>query len=296
VDVVDVVRRFNRAYTQRIGVLADPYLGLGRPLGPSRLLFEIDPTSGTGVAELRRRTGLDSGFVSRMLHQLENDGFVTVGRVASDGRQRIARLTARGRRQRTLLDDRSQQLAAALVEPLSERQRGDLAAALTTAERLLRAATVTFDAVDPAGVDATAALSSYFAELDVRFRAGFVPSDGGADHDAAAMSAPHGAFVVVRDDRDVIGCGGVLRIDRRTAEIKRMWIGVDWRGLGLGRRLLVHLENVARDLGYRRVVLDTNETLCEAIAMYRSHSYVAIDRYNDNPYAHHWFAKELGAR
>lgn len=62
-------------------------------------------------------------------------------------------------------------------------------------------------------------------------------------------------------------CGGLQRIVDGTGEIKRMWIDPDWRGLGLGRRLLLRLEEVARALGYRRVVLGTNATLLGAMTM-----------------------------
>lgn len=110
------------------------------------------------------------------------------------------------------------------------------------------------------------------------------------------MSAPDGAFVVVRTDDVVIGCGGVLRLDDETAEIKRMWIDPDWRGLGLAGRLLAHLETTALEMHKARVVLDTNESLSEAIAMYGRFGYTPIERYNDNPYAHHWFEKHLAPR
>jgi GNAT superfamily N-acetyltransferase len=155
-----------------------------------------------------------------------------------------------------------------------------------------RAAAVLFDIVDPTADDARHALGEYFAELDRRFRRGFDTIAGGGD-DVDGLRAPDGAFVVLHHDREVVGCGGVQHVDEVTAEIKRMWIHPDWRGLGLGRRLLAHLESVARDLGRRRVVLDPNEVLREAIAMYERAGYHAIDRYNDNPYAHHWFAKDL---
>jgi GNAT superfamily N-acetyltransferase len=72
-----------------------------------------------------------------------------------------------------------------------------------------------------------------------------------------------------------------------------MWIHDDWRGLGLGARMLARLEATARDHGRRRVVLDSNDTLVEAISMYERAGYHAIERYNDNPYARHWFAKSL---
>ena len=67
----------------------------------------------------------------------------------------------------------------------------------------------------------------------------------------------------------------------------------DWRGAGLGARMLRHLEDRARELGHRRIHLDTNGTLVEAIAMYRAAGYADVARYNDNPYAEAWFAKDL---
>ena len=290
-DEVATLRRFNRCYTQRIGVLAESYLDTGRPLGPSRLLFEIG-AEGARVADLRRRLGLDSGYLSRLLRQLEQDEVVMVSADPIDGRQRLVRLTAAGRREWRRIDRRSEDVARLLVEPLSARQRAELTSALATAERLLRAATVHIDVVDPRCPAARSALQQYFSELDVRFRFGFDPDAGSAD-DVAAMRSPDGAFLVMRSDHETVGCGGVQRIDDGTAEIKRMWIHPDWRGLGLGGRMLTRLEAVARTLGRARVVLDTNEALTEAIAMYERAGYHSIERYSDNPYAHHWFAKRL---
>ena len=287
-----MLRRFNRSYTQRIGVLAESYLDAGRPLALSRLLFEIG-VDRARVADLRTRLGLDSGYVSRLLRQLEHEELITLARDPGDGRQRMVRLSAKGRREWRRLDRRAEQAAQRLVDALSGRQRAELADALATAERLLHIATVMFVVVDLRSEDAQAAMVQYFSELDARFRTGFDPGSGGAADDAASLRAPDGAFVVIRCDQSLIGCGGVLRIDETTGEIKRMWIHPDWRGLGLGARLLGRLEAVASDLGRTRVVLDTNESLTEAVAMYKRAGYRAIKRYNDNPYAHHWFAKQL---
>ena len=289
-DDVAVLRRFNRSYTQRIGVLTDSYLDTGRPLGPSRLLFEIG-AEGSRIAELRHRLGLDSGYLSRLLRQLEREGLVTMERDAADGRQRLVRLSPKGRSEWRRLDERSESLARQLVDPLSDRQRAALASALGTAERLLRAATVTVDAVDPRSVAARSAMAQYFGELDRRFPTGFDPGAGGRD--GSSLRPPDGAFVVLRSDHVPIGCGGLQRLDESTSEIKRMWIHPDWRGLGLGSRLLARLEALAREHGRVRVVLDTNETLAEAIALYERAGYRSIERYNDNPYAQRWFAKDL---
>jgi DNA-binding MarR family transcriptional regulator/GNAT superfamily N-acetyltransferase len=291
-DHVATLRRFNRSYTQRIGVLAESYLDTGRSLGPSRLLFEIGEHA-VGVRELRHRLGLDSGYLSRLLRQLEAEGLVAVAPDPADGRQRIVRLSAAGRRERRRLDRRAEKVADRLLAPLSGRQRAELSAALSTADRLLRAATVTFDQVDPRAPDAQGALGQYFDELAQRFRSGFDLGEAGTDSDAAALRPPDGAFLVMRSDGATIGCGGLQRVDARTTEIKRMWIHADWRGLGLGRRMLTQLEDTARTFGRRRLLLDTNETLTEAIAMYERAGYRPIERYNDNPYAHHWFTKDL---
>jgi DNA-binding MarR family transcriptional regulator/GNAT superfamily N-acetyltransferase len=291
VEDVATLRRFNRSYTQRIGVLAESYLGAGRPLGPSRLLFEIG-ADGARVSELRRRLGLDSGYLSRLLRQLEQDGLATVAADPADGRQRIARLTPAGRREWRRLDRRSEDAARRLIERLSTHQRAELSDALVTADRLLRAATVEFDVVDPRSPSARHALAQYFDELHARFPTGFDPGAADAAGDAA-MRPPVGAFLVMRSDGSTVGCGGLQRIDEHTGEIKRMWIDPDWRGLGLGRRLLGRLEDEATHLGRTRVVLDTNASLTEAIAMYGGAGYQPIDRYNENPYAQHWFAKDL---
>ena len=148
---------------------------------------------------------------------------------------------------------------------------------------------------DPVSPEARTAMSSYFAELDDRFPTGFDVGDA-LTADPIAFQAPHGAFVIVRDGAVSVGCGGIQRIDATTGEIKRMWIHADSRGIGLGRRLLDHLEFVAGQLGYTRVVLDTNATLKAAIAMYERAGYDAIERYNYNPYAQRWFGKDLYAR
>lgn len=294
---VEALRRFSRSFTQRIGVLDDSFLGSGRPLGPSRLLFEIGQATGSsgggvGVLELRARLGLDSGYVSRLLRQLEAEGLVTVDADADDGRRRTARLTKRGRRAWDDLDRRSADLAEHLVAPLPPRQREQLSAALATADRLLRAATLSFDSVDPQSDDAIVTLTQYFDELDRRFPGGFDRADALAA-DPEALRPPAGLFVVANCNDDPVACGGVTRVDETTGEIKRMWVHPDWRGVGLGQRMLTHLEDSARRLGHSRVVLDTNSTLVEAINMYERSGYQPIARYNDNPYALRWFAKTL---
>src|ERR671928_1714933 len=97
-EAVAQLRRFNRTVTQRVGALQEGFLARGRPLGHSRLLWEIG-ADGTDVRALRARLGLDSGYVSRVLRALEDEGLVQVAPSAVDGRVRVARLTAAGERE-----------------------------------------------------------------------------------------------------------------------------------------------------------------------------------------------------
>ena len=154
-------------------------------------------------------------------------------------------------------------------------------------------ADVIFLRVDAGSPEAHWALQQYFDELDRRFDGGF-KTDAALDEATPSFNPPSGLFVLAMLGDDIVGCGGVQWIDESTAEIRRMWVDSARRGIGLGKRLLGHLEDEVRSSGRARVLLDTNARLAEAISMYRALGYHDIERYNDNPYAHHWFEKALG--
>jgi DNA-binding MarR family transcriptional regulator/RimJ/RimL family protein N-acetyltransferase len=276
------LRRFNRTYTQRIGALDESFLGTGRPLNVSRLLFEIGP-GGATVRELRDRLDLDSGYLTRLLRRLTDDGLVDLHPDPADRRRRVVTLTRAGLRSWRELDDRSEDLARRLVAPLTDRQRARLTEALGTADLLVRAATIHLREVDPTDAVAHEAAARYFAELDRRFPGGFDP--GEPDHG--------GTFLLATSAGRPVAYGGVRALSADTGEIKRMWVDDAWRGAGLGSRMLRELEALAVRLGHSRVVLDTNRTLVEAIAMYERAGYTPVERYNDNPYAQAWFEKLL---
>jgi DNA-binding MarR family transcriptional regulator/predicted N-acetyltransferase YhbS len=284
----ETLRRFNRTWTQRIGALDESFLGLGLPLGASRLLFEVGPAGAT-VRHLRERLDLDSGYLARLLRRLEDDGLVRATPDPADRRRRLVSLTARGRRAWDALDERSEALARGLVGPLTARQRARLTEALATADLLVRAATVHLRRVAPDDPAAVEAVGRYVAELDHRFRSGFDPGDAAY----RGSTAGDEVFVVATSDGRPVACGGVHGLAPGLGEIKRMWVDPGWRGAGLGARLLRRLEQEALDRGLAVVRLDTNGTLTEAIALYERAGYRRIDRYNDNPYAEAWFEKQL---
>ncbi|MFV0283612.1 MAG: GNAT family N-acetyltransferase [Castellaniella sp.] len=283
------VRRFNRMLTRRIGMLSHDYPGMGRPPGAARLLYEIGPDGAT-ARDLRARLGLDSGYLSRMLRALEKTGLITLRPDAQDARVRRVILTAKGRRQWAVLDDRSKGLAAALLEPLGTTQRERLLAAMADVERFLRASAVTIETADPFGDEARACIETYFRELQARFDGGFAPALT-VSADPEELVPPHGWFLIARLEDAPVGCAALKNQGNGVGEIKRMWVDSSARGLGIAQRLLEALESRAVDVGVNVLRMDTHRSLAEARALYARNGYAEIAAYNANPYAHHWFEK-----
>ena len=140
--------------------------------------------------------------------------------------------------------------------------------------------------------DAAWCLARYQAELALRFDAGFDPGIGNS-LDVLDVTPPKGWFLVARLDGRPVGCGASKRLDGQSGEIKPVWVDDAARGRRLASAIMDRLEVLAVDAGFTRVVLDTNKALVEARAMYLKRGYREIARYNDNPYAHHWFEKDL---
>jgi DNA-binding MarR family transcriptional regulator/GNAT superfamily N-acetyltransferase len=288
---VEQVRRFNRTMTERVGVLNDHFLGCNHPLGEARLLWEIG-IEGARVRALRSRLGLDSAYVSRLLRSLEAQGLVVVKPSEQDGRVRQVQLTEAGLRERAELDSRADAFARDLLEPLNERQRAKLAGAMAEVERLLIASMVQITITDPASAEGRWCIEQYYAELNTRFDAGFDPTLGISAH-PHELTPPNGLLLVARLREEPVGCGALKFHGNAPAELKRMWVAPQTRGLGLGRRLLAELERHAREAGVTVLHLETNRNLTEAIDMYRHSGYQEVAAFNDEPYAHHWFEKRL---
>lgn len=291
---VATVRRFSRVVTQRLGALNDEYLARPRPLGASRVLYEVGE-EGADARTLRSRLGLDSGYLSRLLRRLEEERLVTVVHDADDRRVRVVRLTEAGRAERAELDRRSDELARTLLDHLDQGQRGRLIDAMATVERLLTAQLVEIAPEDPTSEAARFCLHSYFAELDTRFDDGFDP-DMSIRAEADDLVPPAGLLLVAWLDGHPVGCGALKLHGRGPAEIKRMWVSPSLRGLALGRRMLRELERAADEAGATAVRLETNQRLTEAIGLYRSSGYREVSAFNDEAYAHHWFEKVLTGR
>ncbi|MET8399323.1 GNAT family N-acetyltransferase [Streptomyces sp900116325] len=117
--------------------------------------------------------------------------------------------------------------------------------------------------------------------------------EGLADDGVERLVPPTGEFVVGRFDGKPAACAGLLLIDADVAELTRVFVRPQFRGTGGGGLLLTAVESAARAFDVRRIRLDTRNDLVEARGLYAKHGYSEVPAFHRNPYAEHWFAKEL---
>ncbi len=119
---------------------------------------------------------------------------------------------------------------------------------------------------------------------------------------AAEFTSPNGVFVVAYDDGVPVGCGGLRRIPDGEAadgsadvrfEVKHVFVAPAGRGRGVATAVMDRLERRAVELGATAVVLDTNDSLVAAGAMYRSRDYQRVAAFNENPNATAWYRKPV---
>jgi len=284
------VRRFNRFYTRRIGVLQEGLAETRFSLAESRLLWEFAHRERTTAAELARDLGLDPGYLSRLLRSLKEAKLIRSERSQDDARHLHLSLTAAGRRAFAPLDRHSEDGVAALLAPLAEADRRKLLASMRTIEQLLdgeRPAAATPWLLRPPQsgdigwvVARHGALYAREYGWDWRFEA--LVARIAADFVDRFDAAREACWIAEQDGANV-GC--VFLVQARdetpaaapiegTAQLRMLLVEPGARGLGIGARLVDECERFARARGYRRIVLWTNSVLTAARAIYRRAGYV----------------------
>ena len=279
---IDTVRRFNRFYTRRIGVLREELLGSPYSLAEARLIYELAHRDRPTAAELGRDLALDAGYLSRLVRGLERSGVLTRTRSASDSRRNHLALTGKGRRAFAALNARSNSEVAALLEHLPDPAQRGLVAALETVEKALGArpapsAPYLLRTHQPGdmgwiigrhgalyaqeyGWDET--FEALVAEIAARFIRSFDPKR-------------ERCWIAERDGRNV-GAVCLVRKSATVAQLRLLIVEPDARGLGIGRRLVTECERFARRAGYRRIRLWTHSILAAARALYEQAGYRRI--------------------
>ncbi|WP_369366942.1 GNAT family N-acetyltransferase [Streptomyces sp. CG4] len=293
---VQDVRAFNRFYTGLIGAL-DYGRRLYAPytLTESRVLYELAQVPHLDAVDLRTGLDLDAGYLSRILNKFEDAGLIERGPSNTDPRRRRVRLTARGREAAGLLDERARDTVGALLDTVPPADRPRLAEAMRTIQDILgerRAGSHEAVLREPrAGdlgwiVQRNAALyaAEYGWNTDYEGLIARIVADFAQDHD------PHleRVWIAERGSRPV-GCVMCVRDDAPgAARLRLLLVEPEARGHGLGDRLVRAVIDFARGVGYRELVLWTNDVLSGARRIYQRHGFVLVA---EKP--HRSFGKDL---
>ncbi|AVH58626.1 MULTISPECIES: bifunctional helix-turn-helix transcriptional regulator/GNAT family N-acetyltransferase [Streptomyces] len=282
---VQDIRSFNRFYTNMIGALDyGRHLYAPYTLTESRVLYELAHSPRTDAVDLRTELSLDSGYLSRILNKFEQDGLVERGPSEKDPRRRRITLTARGRDAADLLDERARDTVGSLLASVAPAERKRLAEAMHTVRTILserrspRPEDVVLREPGPGDlgwiVQRNAALyaAEYGWNTDYEGLVARIVADFAEDHDphlervwiAELDGRPVGSVMCVRDD--VPG----------TARLRLLLVEPDARGLGIGDRLVASVVDFARGVGYRELVLWTNDVLTAARRIYQRHGFVLV--------------------
>lgn len=291
---IAAIRRFNRFYTRRIGVLTS-YLGQNRfSLSEARVLYELNNRDAPTATALARDLGLDPGYLSRILRRFERDGLVRRERSAADGRQSHLHVTPEGRAAFAPLNERSRVEVGEMLSRLDEASQAEVVQAMARLETLLEARSeepkplfVRTHRPGDLGWVVSAhgrlyaeefgwdqSFEGMVAEIVAKFQANFDPAR------ERCWIAELGA--------DRVGSVFLVRQSDEVAKLRLLIVDPAGRGRGVGRRLVGECINFARACGYRRLVLWTNSILLAARKIYEDYGFVLTA---SEP--HHSFGQDL---
>ena len=292
-DAIAAVRRFSRFYTRRIGLLQDGLLDLPFSLAEARVIYELAQRGTATAAELAAALALDAGYLSRILRGIDRRGLLRREPCAHDRRQTMLSLTAQGREAFAALDAGSQAQIASLLAPLSPPGQNRLIAALRETEALLGAArpaqTDPFVLRPPRAGDMGWVVQRqgvlYAREYgwDSRFEAlvaGIVATFV-QDFDPARERC----WIAERDGEPA-GAVFVVRKSDEVAQLRLLHVEAGSRGLGIGRRLVDECIRFARDSGYRRIMLWTNDVLVSARRIYQAAGFTLTAEERHHSFGH----------
>ena len=291
---VEIVRGFNRFYTNAIGVLREGHLDSPFSLTEVRVLYELAHRESTTAAELAAELRLDAGYLSRMLQGFQRRGLIDRRPSESDGRRSLLSLTAKGRKTFAPLDAKAREEIRSLLAPLSAADRGRLLESMQTIQRLLGA---------PVQEEGPYLLRNHQpGDMGwvVHQHGVLYAREYGWDETFEALAARIVANFLERfdpeaercwiaeKDGEIVGSVFLIRKSKTVGQLRMLLVDPRARGLGLGSRLIDECERFARQAGYRKIVLWTNHVLKDARRLYEKAGYRLV---NEEP--HHGFGHEL---
>jgi DNA-binding MarR family transcriptional regulator/GNAT superfamily N-acetyltransferase len=289
---VEAIRRFNRLFTRRIGVLREGLLHSSYSLTEARVLFELANRENLSASELVRELGLDPGYMSRTLGGLERQGLVEKVRSETDGRRRILSLTAEGEEAFKVLDRRSREEVSEMLGGLSEEEQRRLLEAMRTIEGIFEKGLKFSEpfvlrphepgdmgwVVHRHGVlyAGEYGWDERFEALVARIVADFI--DGFDPKKERCWIAEMGG--------DRVGCVFVVKASDTVAKLRLLLVEPEARGVGLGSRLVEECIRFARNRGYEKLTLWTNSVLDAARHIYEEHGFVLVEEEEHHSFGH----------
>jgi len=296
-DAVQAIRRFNRFYTRQIGVLGEHLLKSPFSLTEVRVLYELAHRQQVTAAELGEGLGLDRGYLSRILQNFENQGWILVTPSPQDRRKQFLALTPKGRKSFAPLERRSSNEVAAMLSKISPAHQKSLLAAMEEIENVLA----------PGTADAPACSLRRHRPGDM----GWVVQRHGElywheyhyDERFEALVAEIVARFILNLDAEREHCwiaekdgqrvGSVFLVGKSAAvaKLRLLLVEPSARGLGIGKRLVEECVRFAQEAGYEKIMLWTQSELTAARGIYKAAGFerVAEERH------HSWSRKNLVA-
>ncbi len=306
---VQAVRRFNRWYTNQLGLLSRYRFDTRLTLTEARIIFEIGRPGQHTQSALRRDLSIDMGYMSRIVKRLAAAGLVSAHRDEQDSRVLLLELTGAGRRALTRINAASDAQVEDMLRGMSNTEALSVVEHLRAAEALLARSAGRGPRIEkvrgPADVAAARALMREYAQFlgeDLSFQGfeeelaslpgKYIPPSGALllawvprEASPAGRAKPGGSRRPGRGGSSLVpaGCVAMRKLSPRICEMKRLFVRPAYRGLGLGRILAERVIEEARALGYTKMRLDTLDRLESAVALYQRLGFVRIPAYYVNP-------------
>ncbi|NER79407.1 MAG: MarR family transcriptional regulator [Leptolyngbya sp. SIO1D8] len=292
----EAIRRFNRFYTRKIGLLNNTLLKSPFSLTEARVIYELAHREPATASELCSELGLDAGYMSRMVRNLQNQGLLDKQPAKHDGRQSVLRLTQQGQSVFATLNAASNQEIQAMLVDLSQGEQQHLIQAIATIEQLLgqsdlRAAYI-IRSPQPGDMGWVIqqhgrlyaqeygwneAFEALVAEIVVKFIQDYEPQW-------------ERCWIAERKGENV-GSVFLVKQSESVAKLRLLIVEPSARGLGLGTCLVQECVSFARQVGYGKVVLWTGKMLHAARHVYEKFGFRLVGEEPQHSFGHDWISE-----
>jgi DNA-binding MarR family transcriptional regulator/GNAT superfamily N-acetyltransferase len=291
---VAAVRRFNRFYTQKIGVLSEGLLDSPFTLTEARVLYELAHREAPTATELGRDLGLDAGYLSRILAGFEKKKLLKRTPSPEDGRRYHLALTEKGRKSFAPLDEGSRTEIATLLRPLPPVERHRLVQAMDTIAVALgapceKAPACVLRAPKPGDLGWIVHRQSLLYAEEYGWDASFEALVAEiVAHFAKNFDAARERCWIAEQGGEIVGSIFLVKESDAVAKLRLLYVEAAARGSGLGRKLVQECVAQARTFGYRKLTLWTNDILHAARKVYAAEGFKLVEEEK-----HHSFGKDL---